>query len=172
MSRDDPWWMGGEEQAEEYEEYFDVETRRWVRVSKKLTIYEESYEYPSSNQALMNVDSSDFRPRYPDNPVDSCSEERETGNYIDSEKSGEDLDGEVDSGGWVSLDSGSDLLRGRGAAWKPRKPFQNTAGLKMYIATSSVMAAMLAMSGRFLELGIVGVSILIVIQVSRWRRWA
>ena len=172
MSKDGPWWMGEEEQAEEYEEYFDVEIRKWVRLSKELTNYEGSYEYPSSSQALMNVDSSNFRHRYPDNPVDSWSEEREAGSYIDTEKSGEELDGEVDSGGWVFPDSGSDLLRGGGAVRKTRVQLQNTTGLKMYVAFSALLATLLAVSGRFVEAGVVGVTVLAVLAVTRWRRWA
>ena len=177
MSRDNVWWMDEDsvEQAEEYEEYFDVESRRWVKVPKKPTVYEENYEPPPNRQkqqAGICVEGSNIISTYPNNPAEAWSEKHEAGNYIDSEKRGEDLDGEMDSGGWISFDSDSDLLRGRGVGRKTLKPLQYTAGLKMYIATSTIMAAMLALSGRFVELGIVGVSVLIVILVSRWKGWA
>ena len=50
---------------------------------------------------------------------------------------------------------------------------QHSAGLKLYLIFSSLMAGLLAASGRFLELGIVGASIAIVLVVWGWRgRWA
>ena len=154
MSRDNAWWMDGEEYGEEetgeYEEYFDVESRKWVRVSKKPT-YEEDSEALGGQEPASIIHSS--KPAY-SNPV---SIEEEPGGDVDD--------------GWLIFDSG-DLLRGRGEARKPSRPFQHTTGLKLYIAVSALMAGMLAISGRFIELGIVGASVLTVILVSRWRRWA
>jgi len=171
MSRDNAWWMDEiEEETGEYEEYFDVESRKWVRVPKKPTLYEENYEpppYQQDQQAGMDVDGRNI------NLAEAWSEKHlGKNNYVDSGRRGEEMDGEIDNGGWIYFDSGGDLLRGRGVGRKTLKPFQNTTGLKMYIATSAIMAAMLAISGRFIELGIVGASVLTVILVSRWRRWA
>jgi hypothetical protein len=181
MSRD-MWWMDGEdgEQEEEYEEYFDVERRMWVRVPKTYsakayegpaTMYGKSPEGRLSSGAGVEVYQRDVdRLERGDSTV---SEER--GYTESSEESGE-ASRDEDSGGsgWVVFDTNEStygLLRGRGAR-KPRRQLQHTTGLKLYIVMSSLMAGLLAVSGRFLELGVVGASMMIVLFTWRWRRWA
>jgi hypothetical protein len=146
--KDDMWWMDEEEPGEEeYVEYFDTRSRRWVRVPRRLL--EEGHE---AGQGI----GDDFSPE----PQDSW------------------MGREADDGGWLVFDPDSpaeSLLRGRGEVRKAGagRQLQQITGLKLYLILSSVMAGLLAASGRFLELGIVGASIVIVLAVWRWRgRWA
>jgi hypothetical protein len=171
----DMWWMDGEdgEQEEEYEEYFDVEKRMWVRVPKTYLAktYEGNFQGRLSSGAGVEVYQRDVdRLEHGDSTV---SEEH---GYVES--SGEygetSREESTDDSGWVVFDTNEPtygLLRGRGAR-KPRKQLQHTTGLKLYIMMSSLMAGLLAVSGRFLELGIVGASMMIVLFTWRWRRWA
>jgi hypothetical protein len=142
--KDDMWWIDEDEPGEEeYVEYFDARSRRWVRVPKHMV---EDYEAGQG-------------------PGDDFPEQQ---GYVDS--GGE--------GGWIVFDSDSPaegLLRGRGEAGRrdAGKRIQPNTGLKLYLILSSVMAGLLAASGRLLELGIVGASIVTVLMVWRWRgRWA
>ena len=84
--------------------------------------------------------------------------------------------GSGDEGGWAVFDTDSpaeSLLRGRGEVRRRGVQPQPATGLKLYLILSSVMAGLLAASGRFLELGIVGASIAIVLAAWRWRGgWA
>jgi hypothetical protein len=176
------WWMDGEdgEQEEEYEEYFDVEKRMWVRVPKTYPV--EAYEGPatmygkslegrlSSGAGMEGYQRSMDRPEHGDSTM---SEEH---GYAESSGGYGEASRNEDSGesGWVVFDTNEStygLLRGRGAR-KPRRQLQHTTGLKLYIAMSSLMAGLLAVSGRFLELGVVCASMMIVLFTWRWRRWA
>jgi len=141
MSDERMWWLDeGEQPEEEYVEYFDARSRRWVRVPRHMVEDYEAGEGPGS-----------------DSP--------EPQGYAG------------DEGGWMVFDSDSPaegLLRGRGEVKRGAgSRAQHSTGLKLYLILSSVMAGLLAASGRFLELGIVGASIAIVLVVWGWRgRWA
>lgn len=142
MSREgrDEWWRDREEDTGEYDEYFDVESKRWVRVSRNHV-----GEYMSQPYIELSNHIREYR-----DSIGSASFEDD---------------------GWVTFDSdASEFLRGRGSVRKTSKTFSNTMGLKLYIASSVLMAGVLAAAGRFMELGIVGLSILIVLTVWRWRR--
>lgn len=136
------WWLDEGEQPEEYVEYFDTRSGRWVRVPKHMV---EGYE---AWEGL----GSDFP---------------EPQGYV----------GSNDEGGWMVFDSDSPvegLLRGRGEVKRGAgSRVQPSAGLKLYLILSSLMAGFLAASGRLLELGIAAASIAIVLVVWGWRgRWA
>jgi hypothetical protein len=140
MSDERMWWLDeGEQPEEEYVEYFDARSRRWVRVPRHMV---EDYE-----------------------AGDPGGGSPEPQGHVN------------DEGGWMVFDSDSPaegLLRGRGEVKRGAgSRVQPSAGLKLYLILSSVMAGLLAASGRLLELGIVGASIAIVLMVWGWRgRWA
>ena len=145
MSDERMWWLDEGEQPEEYVEYFDARSGRWVKVPRRMV---EDYE-----------------------AGDPGGDSPEPQGYVGSN------DGSNDEGGWMVFDSDSPaegLLRGRGEVKRGAgSRAQHSTGLKLYLILSSVMAGLLAASGRFLELGIVGASIAIVLAVWGWRgKWA
>jgi hypothetical protein len=180
MSRD-MWWMDGEDgEQDEYEEYFDVERRMWVRVPKTYPV--EAYEGPATmyGKSLEDRLSSGAGVEAYQRDVDRLehgdSTMSEEPDYAESsgEPGGASRDEDSGDSGWVVFDMNEStygLLRGRGAR-KPRRQLQHTIGLKLYIVMSSLMAGLLAVSGRFLELGVVCASMMIVLFTWRWRRWA
>jgi len=138
------WWVDeGESGDEEYVEYFDTRIGRWIKVPRHIV---EGYE---AGQGL-GEDAPSPGPQ---------------GHA-----------GSGDEGGWAVFDTDSPaegLLRGRGEVRRRGVQPQPATGLKLYLILSSVMAGLLAASGRFLELGIVVASIAIVLAAWRWRGgWA
>ena len=138
------WWDDEVEPGEEYVEYFDARARRWIKVPRHMV---EDWQGPV-----------------------------EGGPFQDSFQDYWEYAGSDSEGGWAVFDSPSpseSLLKGRGEVRRAVRQAQPSTGLKLYLVLSSAMAGLLAVSGRWMELGIVGASIAIVLIAWRWRGgWA